>query len=163
MPRLRKLNPVEAAALEKTAISAGAQVAREYDAYIADFVIGDYGRAELHEGERRDIVRRQLQAAARRRDYALRFRSGPGLLIFHVDPLPAPVVASPTPPVGAPLVGAHSVGAAQRDDSARRKPAPSRLPRRRPTAAERYHEVLPRWMREGQPPRRRGDSKRRIK
>lgn len=155
MPRLCKLSAAEAAALEQPSNGDRAQVAREYDAYVAGFAIGDYGRAELHEGERRNLVRQRLQAAARRRGLALRFRSGPGPLTFRVDTAPALTVATPRPAqesVGAPLV------------DARRDPAPPRPhppTRRRPTAAERYREVLPRWMRDGQPPGRRGDSKRR--
>jgi hypothetical protein len=42
-------------------------VAREYDAYLEGFVAGDYGRAELIDGERRALVRQRLQAAAGRR------------------------------------------------------------------------------------------------
>jgi hypothetical protein len=117
MPRFRKLSLVEIAALRTPAPSARAQVAREYDAYIADFVIGDYGRAELHEGERCDMVRRQLQGAAKRCGLALRFRSGPGPLTFRVEA--APAAASPTPPV----VGAPLVGAVQHGDVAGRDPA----------------------------------------
>jgi hypothetical protein len=144
MPRFRKLSESETAARQPT-LSARAQIAQAYDALLANFAIGDYGRAELIDGERRDIVRRQLQAAARRRGLALRFRSGPGPLTFRVEA--APAVASPTPV--APLVGV------QRD------PAPPRPPRRRETSTERYHEMLPRWMRAGQSPGRRDGSKRR--
>jgi hypothetical protein len=156
MPRFRRLGEAEIAALNQPSLGARAQVAREYDAYIADFVIGDYGRTELHEGERRDTVRRQLQAAAKRRGLVLRFHSGHGPLTFRVEA--APAVASPTPPLEPVRVAPV---AAQRDEATIREPAPPRPPRRRPTAAERYHEVLPRWMREGQAPGRRGESKRR--
>ena len=154
MPSFRKLNPDAIAAAEQRPLSTRAQVAQAYDALLAGFALGDYGRAELLEGERRGTVRRQLQAAAKRRGLALRFRSGPGPLTFRVEAAPAPVQE----PVGAPLVGAQHDQATRRDPV---PPRPPRPPRRRPTAAERYHEVLPRWMREGQPPGRRGDSKRR--
>jgi hypothetical protein len=97
MPSLRKLSEAEIVALEQPTLGARAQVAREYDAYVAGFAIGDYGRAELYAGEGRDTVRRQLQAAAKRRGLALRFRPGPGPLTFRVAT--APVVASPTPPL----------------------------------------------------------------
>jgi len=145
MPSLRKLSEAEIAALEQPRIGARAQVAREYDEYLADFAAGDYGRAELVADERRKVVRRRLQAAARRRGLALRFRPGPGaVLIFHVEAAPPPLARpAPTPATGAEQ---RSGGAARRDGAS---PRPSR---RRQTAAERYHEVLPRWMREGQPP-----------
>jgi len=55
------------AAHEQPTAGARAQIARENDADVADFALGNYSRAELSEGERRDTVRRQLQAAAKRR------------------------------------------------------------------------------------------------
>jgi hypothetical protein len=132
MPSVRRRSPAEIAVLEQRPLGARTQVAREYDAYVADFVAGDYGRGELAADERRTVVRGRLQAAARRRGLALRFRPGPNpALIFRVE-------------------------------AARRDPVPPRPPRRQ-TAAERYHEVLPRWMREGQPPGRREGSKRRAR
>jgi hypothetical protein len=85
MPSLRSLSPAEIAALEQPRPGPRAQVAQAYDAYLADFAIGDYGRVELHDDERRDVVRTRLHAAARRRGLALRFRPGPGAaMIFHV-------------------------------------------------------------------------------
>ena len=133
MPLLRKLTPSEIAALHQPTVGPRAAIALAYDAYLAGFAAGDTGRAELLDGERRVIVRRQLQAAARRRGLVLRFRSGPGPLTFRVEALPAVVEAAPAEePVAAPPRGAVS-----------RRPS-----RRRPTAAERYREVLPRWMRE---------------
>ncbi len=138
MPRFRKLSEAEIPVNPPT-LSARAQVAQAYDAHLAAFAIGEYGRAELIAGERRDTVRQRLQAAARRRGLALRFRPGPGLLTFRVEAALV-VVARP----------------------ARRDPVPPRPPRRQ-TAAERYHEVLPRWMREGQPPGRREGSNRRAR
>jgi hypothetical protein len=148
MPSFRKLSPAEIPAKVST-LSARAQVAQPYDALLADFAIGDYGRAELIAGERRNAVRSRLHAAARRRGLALRFRPGPGPLIFRVEAAPAVVI--PTP-VGTPLVGA------------RRDPAPPRpfqSSRQRQTAAERYRAVLPRWMREGSQSERRDGIKRR--
>jgi len=75
MPSFRKLNPDEIAAAQRP-ISDRALVAQQYDALLVDFVIGEYGRAELVDGERRDIVRSRLHAAARWRGLALRFRPG---------------------------------------------------------------------------------------
>jgi hypothetical protein len=76
MPRFRKLSPAEIAALHQSTPGPRAQVAQEYDAYLAGFVAGDYGRAELHDDERRDVVRVRLHAVARRRGLALCFRPG---------------------------------------------------------------------------------------
>jgi hypothetical protein len=50
MPSFRKLSPTEIAALEQRPLGARAQVAREYDAYMADFTAGDYGQAQLAAG-----------------------------------------------------------------------------------------------------------------
>lgn len=77
MPSFRKLSEAEIPANPPT-LSARAQVAQMYDALLADFVIGAYGRVELVDGERRTAVRSRLHAAARRRGLALRFRPGPG-------------------------------------------------------------------------------------
>jgi hypothetical protein len=156
MPSFRKLGPAETTALEQPPLGVRARVAQEYDEHLAGFAVGDYGRAEPIEGEQRKVVRSRLHAAARRRGLALRFRPGPSAaLIFHVEAAPAPV-ASPMPPQQP--IGATRM-AAQRDDSAMRDPAP----RRRESSAERYREMLPRWMRAGQPPGRRDGSKRRTR
>ena len=153
MPRFRKLNAAEIAALEQRPPGARAQVAREYDACVADFAVGDYGRVELAAHERRKVVRGRLHAAARRRGLVLRFRPGPTpALIFRVEA--APPLARPTPP---PAAGANQ----RRGGPARRDGEPPRPPRRRQTATERYHEVLPRWMREGQQVGGRSGDKRR--
>jgi len=155
MPSFRKLSEAEAAALRSRPLGARAQVAREYDAYLADFAIGDYGRAELHDGERRAVVRGRLQAAARRRGLSLRFRPGPTpALIFRVEAAP--------PPQARPARPAAADADQRRGGAARRDGAPPRPPRRQ-AAAERYHEVLPWWMRAGQQPSRRDGSKRRAR
>lgn len=95
MPSFRKLSPAEVAALDLRPASARAVIALAYDDYLAAFAVGDYGRAALLDGEHRAVVRRHLQAAARRRGLALRFRSGPGPLTFHVAALPA-ISATPS-------------------------------------------------------------------
>jgi hypothetical protein len=142
MPSFRKLSPAEIAARDHPPIGARAQVAREYDAYLVNFAVGDYGRAELVDGERRALVRQRLQAAARRCGLALRFRSGPGPLTFHVTTMPEIRPPPPHAPVeAAPVTAPVTDGRLQR---------PPRPPRRRQTATERYHDVLPRWMRAGQ-------------
>jgi len=155
MPSFRKVSPAEIAALDQPPIGARAEIARAYDAYLVDFAAGDSGRAELVDGERRAVVRRRLQAAARRRGLALRFRSGPGPLTFHVAAAPEISATPPQEPLAAAPVVAPAADV--------RPPRPPRPPRRRQTAAERYHDVLPRWMREGPPSDRRGGDKRRTR
>lgn len=154
MPLFRKLSPAEVATLDQPAIGTRAEIAREYDTYLADFVIGDYGRAEMAAGERRAVVRRRLHSAAQRRGLALRFGSGPGPLTFHVTAAPA-ISAAPSQEI---VVAAP----ATTPDADQRLQRPPRPTRRRQTAAERYHDVLPRWMRAGQQGGRlNGTSKRR--
>jgi len=155
MPRFRKLTPAEVAALAPAASDTRAETARAYDEHLAGFAAGDVGRGEVRDGARRDMVRQQLQAAARRRGLALRFRSGPGPLTFRVEAAPAPL----TRPAPRPAAGAEQ----RRGDAVRRDAAPPRPPRRHQTVVERYQQMLPRWMREGQPPGRRTDSKRRAR
>jgi hypothetical protein len=153
MPSFRKLSAAEVAVLEQGAISTRTQVAHEYDAYLVDFAVGDYGRVELHEGEQRSLVRGRLQGAARRRGWALRFRSGPGPLTFRVEAAPA-VSDSMSDPDDADARIASETPAAERTmaGTTSRSSTPAQRPsRRRQSATERYHEVLPRWMRTGQP------------
>ncbi len=128
MPHFRKLSPAEILTATKRPLSERTQVAQAYDVLLADFVISDYGRAELLDGERRDIVRQRLHALSKRGGLVLRFRPGRGPLIFCVE---ARTVAAAIPVV-APAAAAVST---------QRPPRPPR----HPTAAERYREVLPRW------------------
>ena len=156
MPRVRKLDPAEIAVAEQRPQSSRARVAQEYDAYLAEFAPGDHGRAELTAGEMRLRVRSRLQAAAKRRGLALRFRPGPHkALIFRVEAAPPPK-ARLVPLLAAPSAQPPSGAASQRELT--RRP-----PRRRETATERYHKVLPRWMREGDQGGRRSGSKRRAR
>src|SRR6266496_1778564 len=122
MPSFRKVSPAEIAALDQPRIGARAEIARANDESLADFAAGDYGRAELVDGERRAVVRRRLHSAARRRGLALRFRSGPGPLTFHVAAAPA-ISATPSPEI----VAAAPVTTSVADQ---RLPRPPRPPRR---------------------------------
>jgi hypothetical protein len=56
-PDTQLIDGAEITALEQTAPGLRAQIAREYDAYLADFAIGDYGRAEVGDDERRNVAR----------------------------------------------------------------------------------------------------------
>ena len=156
MPSFRKLCAAEVAALHQGSSGARAKIAHVYDAYLADFAIGDHGRAELAIGERRALVRERLHAAARRRGLALRFRPGPGTaLVFHVEAAP-PAIIRPAPAPAA-------VSAQRRYSASPRPDMPARPPHRHQSAAERYRAVLPRWMRDAQPAARRSERKRRTR
>jgi hypothetical protein len=157
MPYVRKLSAAEIATAEQRPLSERARIAREYDVYLSDFAPGDRGRVELAVGEVRLRVRSWLQAAARRRGLALHFRPGPGpALIFRVEVAPPPKARPLPPPAGSSAQ--REGGVASQREPARRLP-----PRRRETSTERYHKVLPRWMREGGQGRRRNGSKRRVR
>jgi hypothetical protein len=149
MPRFRKLDAAESAALSSPPLGPRAQVAREYDAYLADVAIGHYVRADLAVGDVRSQVCSRLHAAARRRGLALRFRPGHGPLIFCVEALPV---------VGATRVAAVAA-LSERVPTQRGRPPCRQRQERRP--AGRYDDVLPRWMRDGQPAGRRDEGKRR--
>jgi hypothetical protein len=149
MPSFRKLSPSEFPIATPRPSSARARIAQAYDALLADFVVGEHGRVELVEDERRDIVRNRLHAAARRRGFALRFRPGRGPLIFCVEAVTT---------VDAARVAAVAA-LSERVPTQRGRPVRRQRAERRP--AGRYDDMLPRWMRAGQPVGRRGEGKRR--
>jgi hypothetical protein len=151
MPSFRKLSAAEAAVLEQGAISARTQIAHEYDAYLVDFAAGDQGRVELHEDEHRSLVRGRLQGAARRRGWVLRFRSGPGPLTFRVE-AGARMTDSPADRTNdtARIVAETAPAEGEMSETSLSKKLAQRPSDRRQSATERYHEVLPRWMRTGQ-------------
>ncbi len=155
MPSFRKVDPAEVQAPVPRPPSERARVAQEYDALLEGFIVGDHGRAELADGERRLTVRQRLQAAARRRGLALRFRPGRGPLIFRVDtapPRPPEIILSPA---------AESPDRGNGHAAEQHAPVQRRQRRERRPIAGRYDAVLPRWMREGSQSERRGGSKRR--
>lgn len=143
MPTFRKL--LEAEVAPAPPLSPRAEVAQAYDALLAGFVAGEWGEVALGVGEVRPSVRQRLQAAAKRRGLALRFRPGPGPLLFRVEtaaPLPA------APPAACPPSGQQPDPPAAPPSQAQRRPRGERR------AAGRYDDVLPRWMREGEKGRR---------
>ena len=140
MPTFRKVasNVVPAPELSCTESS------RTYDALLAGFAAGEWGHVELGEGEARTTVRARLQAAAKRRSLALRFRPGPGPMIFCVEQATpstslaaASLASKPAPPPPTPEPPAAQPTRAQPRPRAERK------------AAGRYDNVLPKWMHEG--------------
>lgn len=86
MPTIRKLQESEVQGLTNKGETARAQVAREYDGYLADFSPNDYGEATVDEGESKLTVRNRLRAAAGRRGLKMTFlrTSGP-MVRFKVE------------------------------------------------------------------------------
>lgn len=161
MPSFRKLNPADLGAQKQRPLSERARVAQEYDTCLDGFAIGDYGRVELAAGDRRAVVRRRLQAAARRRGLTLRFRPGPGAaLIFRADEAPAAAPKPARAPKATPQPSATPAPRASERAAVPATPEPRRPRGTRQPAASRYDKVLPRWMRDGAvtAPRRRRDS-----
>jgi hypothetical protein len=65
-------------------------IEEQYDAFLADYDPGEYGEAELDEGEKRLTVRKRFKAAAARRGLDLTFqRTSGNVLCFKVVPAAA--------------------------------------------------------------------------
>jgi len=73
MPRVRKLTKEEVLVLENKGKGMRALIAAEYDQFLEDYTIGDYGEVELEPDDRRTTVRNRLRAAARRRGFDILF------------------------------------------------------------------------------------------
>lgn len=85
MPKVRKLSHDEVWDLEKKNKGQRKMVEEEYDRFLSDYSIGEYGEAELEENENRITVRNRLKAAATRRGLALDFKRTKGnMLRFRV-------------------------------------------------------------------------------
>lgn len=172
MARIRKAAHEDSSTAVERPLSTRARIAQEYDALLADFAVGDYGKVDLSDGEQRLTVRSRLQAAARRRRMSLRFRPGPSTaLVFHVQAAAPQAAPAPQPAEPAPAAQPKRVAPAQspaqpqpsrprqqasqperRDTKPqRREPPPERREPQPPrdSAAERWGRMLPRWMREG--------------
>jgi predicted RNA-binding Zn ribbon-like protein len=108
MPQVRKLAPEEVQTIENKGKGLRKLTEEQYDAFLRDYEVGDYGEAQLDEGEKRLTVRNRLKAAAGRRNVAIEFRRTTGdLLRFKIasqsDGQAAPVqlpavVSSPCSP-----------------------------------------------------------------
>jgi hypothetical protein len=90
MPEFRKLSHEEIERLKNpkraTSDSAQAQVAREYDEYVADLQPGEYAEVTLDEGDNKLTVRSRLSAAANRRGLVLEYTRTRGPVIrFKVE------------------------------------------------------------------------------
>jgi hypothetical protein len=78
-------------------------VEEQYDEFLVDYGPGDYGEAELDEGENRLTVRNRFKAAAARRGVELVFQPTRGnVMRFRIVPavaeVAAPPAAEPEPP-----------------------------------------------------------------
>jgi hypothetical protein len=81
MPNFRKLEADEVKAIENKGKGLRRQTEEQYDTFLADYDIGEYGEATLDEGENRLTVRNRMRAAANRRGVSLEFRRTQGDLI----------------------------------------------------------------------------------
>jgi hypothetical protein len=87
MPIIRKLTPQEIQTLEYRGKGKGQRrlVEEQYDGFLADYGPGDYGEAELDEGENWLTVRNRFKAAAARRGLELTFqRTNGNVLRFRI-------------------------------------------------------------------------------
>src|SRR5437773_12569020 len=85
MPQLRKLAPEEVRALENKGKGQRKLTEEQYDAFLGEYNVGDYGEAELEADEKRLTVRNRLKAAAKRREAGIEFRRTTGSVIrFHI-------------------------------------------------------------------------------
>ena len=85
MPNFRKLEPEEVKAYQDKGKGQRKLVEEQYDAFLSDYEIGEYGEATLDEGENRLTVRNRMKAAAERRHVGIDFRRTQGdLLRFQI-------------------------------------------------------------------------------
>jgi hypothetical protein len=97
MPTVRKLSQEEVRTIENKGKGLRKLVEEEYDAFLSDYSIGDYGEAELTSNEKRLTVRNRLKAAARRQGVSIDFKRTQGnILRFKIAP--SVVVASAPAP-----------------------------------------------------------------
>jgi len=87
MPTVRKLAPEEVQGIENKGKGLRKLTEEQYDRFLADYEVGDYGEAELEEGEKRLTVRNRFKAAAARRGLGLQFNRTTGNVIrFKIVP-----------------------------------------------------------------------------
>ena len=87
MPNVRKLSPEEIRTLENRGKGQRKLIEEEYDSFLSDYGVGDYGEADLDPDENRLTVRNRLKAAALRRNLGLDFKRTTGTLLrFRIVP-----------------------------------------------------------------------------
>jgi hypothetical protein len=85
MPQVRKLAPEEVQTLQNKGKGQRKLTEEQYDAFLSDYKVGEYGEAALDEGENRLTVRNRLKAAATRCSVGIEFRRTTGdLLRFQI-------------------------------------------------------------------------------
>lgn len=99
MPKVRKLTKEEVILLENKGKGTRALIAAEYDQFLEDYQIGDYGEVEIEADEKRTTVRSRLIAAAKRRGFdILFFRTRGNKIPFKIIELQNGAAAPPVPP-----------------------------------------------------------------
>ena len=105
MPTFRKLTPDEATMVTGIGIRKVTEI--EYDGYLRDFALGDYGEARLAADEKRVTIMNRLKAAAQRYNPPLKlnFRrtSDETLLRFRVVAGTASIAEVLEPTVGSDM------------------------------------------------------------
>ena len=115
MPTVRKLTSDEVRSIENRGKGLRKLIEEEYDSFLGDYAVGDYGEADLSDDEKRLTVRNRLKAAAGRRGCGINFRrtSGDRLRFQIVEqsngngpaPVQPPPVTAPEPPAPAKRKG----------------------------------------------------------
>ena len=97
MPTVRKLSQDEVRTIENKGKGLRKLIEEEYDMFLGDYDVGDYGEAELTSDEKRLTVRNRLKAAAKRRGVSIDFKRTQGnILRFKIVPNTV-VAAAPSP------------------------------------------------------------------
>ena len=87
MPSVRKLTQEEVRTIENKGKGLRKLIEEEYDMFLREYEVGDYGEAELTSDEKRLTVRNRLKAAAKRRDVSIDFKRTQGnILRFRIAP-----------------------------------------------------------------------------
>jgi hypothetical protein len=99
MPTVRKLSDDEVRTIENKVKGLRKLIEEEYDIFVRDYEVGDYGEAELNSEEKRLTVRNRLKAAAKRRGLSIDFKRTQGnVLRFKVGPAQEEAPPPPPPP-----------------------------------------------------------------
>jgi hypothetical protein len=81
MPAVRKLTAEEVQTIENKGKGLRKLTEEQYDRFLSEYEVGDYGEAELDENEKRLTVRNRLKAAAGRRNVGIDFKRTQGNII----------------------------------------------------------------------------------
>jgi hypothetical protein len=81
MPTVRKLALEEVQVIENKGKGLRKLTEEEYDRFLADYEVGEYGEADLAGDEKRLTVRNRLKAAAGRRNVGIDFKRTQGNII----------------------------------------------------------------------------------